>query len=208
MRLLIVTAVEAEAEAVGEIPNATVITSGIGRTNAAVATTEAILQRGPFDAVINMGVAGALPGSPLQIGSVIVATSCIYVEEGQDHPDGFQELSQMGMSLGDFSGNAVPVDPGLLNMLSAEFHAGPIATVATCSGTDQRAEAVRSRTGADAEAMEGAAVVHAARRLETPGIEIRVISNTTGDRDQQHWDLPAAFRSLQLAAEAVLEIAI
>ncbi len=47
--------------------------------------------------------------------------------------------------------------------------------------------------------MEGAAVVHAARRLHAPAIEIRVVSNTTGDRERQRWDLPAALRELSAA---------
>ena len=57
---------------------------------------------------------------------------------------------------------------------------GPTATGAQCSGTEAAAREIVRRTGAVAEAMEGAAVVHAARRLGTAGIELRVISNTTG----------------------------
>ena len=53
-----------------------------------------------------------------------------------------------------------------------------------------------ARTKAVAEAMEGAAVVHAARRLGVPAIELRVISNTTGDRDNQKWDLAGALAAL------------
>ena len=44
--------------------------------------------------------------------------------------------------------------------------------------------------------MEGAAVVHAARRLDVPAIEVRAISNTTGDRDRQQWDIAAALTAL------------
>jgi futalosine hydrolase len=44
--------------------------------------------------------------------------------------------------------------------------------------------------------MEGAAVVHAARRLGVSAIELRVISNTTGDRDNQEWDLAGAMAAL------------
>ena len=54
-----------------------------------------------------------------------------------------------------------------------------------------------------AEAMEGAATVHAARRLRTPALEIRAISNTTGDRGAQTWDLPQGLSAL---GEAVREL--
>jgi len=204
MRVIIITAVEAEARAIdsgpgGTIDGATIVVSGIGRTNAAAATTEAILKywkSGGVDAVISAGIAGALPGSNLAIGDVLVASSCVYVEEGLISPTGFTDMRSMGFSLGDFEGNAVPVDEQLLDSFSGHFPIGPIATVATCSGTDAAAAEVVRRTGALAEAMEGAAVVHAARRLRVPAIEIRAISNTTGDRKKQQWDLQSGLKAL------------
>ncbi len=200
MRILIVTAVQAEADAIGGIDEALVIVSGIGRTNAAVATTKAILQEGPFDYVISAGVAGSLPGSELEIGDIVVATSCVYVEEGLHTPKGFQDMTGLGFSLGDFEGNAVPIDPIMTVALDGLYRTGPIATVATCSGTDEAACEVVRRTGAIAEAMEGAAVVHAARLLGLPAGELRAISNTTGDRNNQRWDLP---RGLSVLGEAI-----
>ena len=44
--------------------------------------------------------------------------------------------------------------------------------------------------------MEGAAVVHAAHRVSAPAIEIRSISNTTGERESQAWDLDLALNNL------------
>lgn len=197
--LLIVTAVDAEARAIGPHDGVRTIVSGAGRTNAAAATTEQILKsrdRAPFDAVLSIGVAGALPGSGLKIGDLIVASACIYAEEGIVTSRGFAGMDGLGFPLGDFEGNAVPVDEDLLDRLGTAFPIGPIATVATCSGTDAAAETIARRTGASAEAMEGAAVVHAARRLQVPAIEIRTISNTTGDRKRQQWDLEAGLRAI------------
>ncbi len=197
MRVLVVTSVPAEAKAIGDGAGAAVvIISGIGRANAAAATTEAIVRDGPFDAVVNAGIAGMLPGSGLDLGEVVVASQCVYAEEGLITPSGFAGVEALGFALGDFPGNAVPVDEGLLARLSQRWPAGPIATVATCSGTDDAAAAITQRTKAIAEAMEGAAVVHAARRLSVPAIELRSISNTTGDRDRQRWDLPRALAAL------------
>lgn len=194
--VLIITAVQAEADAVGRFDNALVIAGGVGRTNAAAATTCTILKRGPFDAVINAGIAGALPRSGLNVGDAIAASSCIYHEEGIITATGFASTASMGFPLGDFEGNCVPVDERLLDRLGDVLPIGPIATVATCSGTDAAAAEVVRRTGAMAEAMEGAAVVHAARLLHTPAIEIRTISNFTGDRAAQQWNLEQAFASL------------
>ena len=46
--------------------------------------------------------------------------------------------------------------------------------------------------------MEGVAAAVAAKRLapDLPVVELRVISNTTGDRDAQRWDLPRALAAL------------
>jgi futalosine hydrolase len=210
MRLLIVTAVDAEARAIAVHDNMTIIAGGIGRTNAAVATTEAILkaraERRPFDAALSAGVAGALPGGNLSVGQCIVASACVYAEEGIITARGFADMAGLGFALGDFQGNVVPVDPQLLDTLGAAFTIGPIATVATCSGTDAAAAEIVRRTGAIAEAMEGAAVVHAARRLGIPGIELRAISNLAGERGRQQWDLAAGLRGLGEAMDRALPL--
>ncbi len=205
MKILIVTAVAAEAEVIGRLDGAVVVVGGIGRVNAAAATTEALLRDGPFDAVLSAGVAGALPGSGLGLGETVVASSCVYAEEGLISPEGFRDVRALRFRLGDFEGNAVPVDADLLARLGRRFRAAPVATVATCSGTDAAAREVERRTGAAAEAMEGAAVVHAARRLSARAIELRTISNTTGDRERQRWDLGGALQALGTAVKDAVE---
>ncbi len=195
-RILIITAVQAEADAIGRPSGTFVVAGGIGRTNAAAATTAAILSDGPFTWVMSAGIAGALPNSELGIGEIVIANKCVYAEEGLITPGGFQDMKQMGFSLGNFEGNSVPVDSWMLELLSPLGTVGAIATVSTCSGTDERAELVEERTGCICEAMEGAAVVHAANRVSASGIEIRTISNTSGDRDSQQWDIELALNNL------------
>ena len=214
-RTLVIVAVEAERAALGArclaAPEVRVVVAGIGRTNAAAATAEALAEAratgAPFAAVISTGIAGALPGSNLALGTVIVADACIYAEEGIALPEGQGDMRVLGFPLGDFEGNRVPVDGALLVAFRALGPACEIATVATCSGTDAAALSVRTRTGAMAEAMEGAAVVHAARRVGVPAIEIRSISNTTGDRATQRWDIAAAFAALQGVGDALVNFA-
>jgi len=210
MPILIVTSVDAEARAIAgcvPIERVRIVTSGVGRTNAAAATTEAILRgQGRIDAIISAGVAGALPGSNLHIGDCIVASRCIYMEEGLISPHGFVTMASLGFPLGDFEGNAVPVDDEILDQLSDAFPIGPIATVATCSGTDEAAETVVKRTGAVAEAMEGAAVVHVGRRFRLPAIEFRAISNTTGNRAAQQWDIAKGLEALGIGMGKLVQL--
>ncbi|MCH2161150.1 MAG: futalosine hydrolase [Phycisphaerales bacterium] len=203
--VLFIAATEKEAEPfrTRELP---IVVSGVGRVNAAVATTLA-LGRGRFDAVVSVGVAGALPGQGLQVGDLVIADQVIYVEEGLLTPEGFQDLASMGFPPASFfEGNAVGCEPALLDSLGEIFpdaRVGGIATVATCSGTDAGAEMVLERTGAVAEAMEGAAVAHAAGLLGVGGGEIRAISNQAGDRDRQGWDLDAAIACLDRVADTL-----
>jgi futalosine hydrolase len=210
-RTLVIVAVEAERAALGArclgAPGVHVVVAGIGRTNAAAATAEALADAraagAPFSAVISTGIAGSLPGADLSPGTVIVADACIYAEEGIALPEGQGDMRALGFPLGDFEGNRVPVDAALLLAFRALGPVGAIATVATCSGTDAAALTVRLRTGAIAEAMEGAAVVHAARRAGIPAIEIRSISNTTGDRPKQRWDIAAGLAGLVRVGESI-----
>jgi futalosine hydrolase len=180
----------------------TVVSGGVGKVNAALAVA-----RSPRpDAVISLGIAGALPSGPAALGHTVVATASLYADEGIATPDGFFPAAQMGFPLAPWPGGVQPsgpdgprADPLLLAALAPLCdHAGPVATVSTCSGTDVLSFAVAARTGAIAEAMEGAAAGHACLTADPPirFIEVRVISNTTGDRPRQVWDLARAFEVL------------
>ncbi len=188
--------------------------SGIGRSNAAAATATAMtLQRQssrPFDAVVNIGVAGTYDRQRADLGDVVFATDSIFAEEGIALPSGWADVDTLGFPLGqpDWSrGNCIENSPSLRDWirklsvsetrttnLSLVDH--NVATVAQCSGTDATAELIYKRTGAIAEAMEGAAVVATARALGVSAIEVRVISNTTGDRERQVWSLQPALQTV------------
>lgn len=175
-----------------------VVVTGIGKANAAAAVARCI-RPGVDRAVLSLGVAGALPASNLRPGDAIVGTDSLFADEGLQTSDGFVDCGAMGFPLAPapWSGPGVPADPTLLARLrDIAPSAGRIATVSTCSGTDALAAQVAARTGARAEAMEGAAVGLVAARLGVPFAEVRTISNLTGGRSRQGWDLPAALAEL------------
>ncbi len=195
------TMAEWESQAVGE--GLDLLTTGVGKANAAAAVGIALRSR-TYSGVINLGIAGALPAaSPLELGSAIAATRSVYADEGLTMPDGsFVGCAEMGFPLGPFDDMGVQADRELLGLVTPlVVRDAPIATVSTCSGTDALARTVVERTGAAAEAMEGAAVGHVASRLGVPFLELRVISNTTGDRGSQVWAVSQALGALgELAA--------
>jgi len=212
------------------------VVSGIGRVNAAGATAQEVVRARTggrrFEGVVNLGVAGALPGSGLVCGDVVVGSAARFVEEGIVTPEGIGDVVTLGFPLGPprwAVGNVVrgiddttmhlhlrdrleadlAADDGSGFDESARIVVGPIATVACCSGTDAAAAAVRSLGSGPnahpiAEAMEGAAVIATARRFGLPAWEIRVISNTCGDRDRQVHAFGPAFARLAIVARAVL----
>ncbi|MCL4196193.1 MAG: futalosine hydrolase [Phycisphaerales bacterium] len=194
-------------------PSITVAIGGVGRANAAGVTAQALSLR-RYAAVLNIGVAGALPGGRVAIGDVILGEESVFAEEGIDLPEGPADMTALGFPLGDESwcrGNRIRGDAALLDLIAPSagqgVERGAIATVARCSGTDAAAAHVARATGATAEAMEGAAVLLAAHRMGVHRCaEIRVISNTCGERLRQHWDLPAAFNRLDVLLSRLAEL--
>jgi futalosine hydrolase len=179
------------------------LVTGIGKVNAAGGVARYLAEHVPA-AVVSIGVAGVLPSARVEPLQVVAGTRSVYADEGVLTPTGFIECAAMGFPLGPFEGASIECDAGLVEELRRLADAsGPIATVSTCSGTDAQARAVRDRTGALCEAMEGAAVGHVVARLAalpgSPGTrfaELRVISNTTGDRSGQRWNLRGALDKL------------
>jgi len=179
------------------------VVTGVGKARAAAMTTRA-LHASSYGSVLSVGVAGALPRDDAPpIGAVVGATRSVFADEGIGAEDRFIPMSELGF--GAFPGGDMSIDHDrdLLGVLAPDCR-GAVATVSWCSGTDACARAVAARTGAVCEAMEGAAVALAAA-LHDGSIrtgELRAISNTTGARSAQTWDLDAALGSLTRALRA------
>lgn len=173
------------------------VLTGVGKANAAAAVART-LDPTLHSCVLSVGIAGALPGSGVEIGQSICATACVYADEGVLTPDGFMDCAEIGFPLGPFGGKIIRVPDEIIGRLSClADRTGPIATVSTCSGTDELAATVAERTGALAEAMEGAACAHIASLLGVAAGELRTISNRTGDRSAGGWDVPRALSRLR-----------
>jgi len=190
--------------------------TGVGKSRAAFAAGW-ILARAPCSAAVNIGCAGAFPGSQVRPGDVVIADREILADEGVETPEGFLGLEALGIGPRDGAGgieNRIPIhppcrlSPKTLARLSRDLGfpiiAGPLCTVSTGSGTDRRSAEVLGRWRPLAESMEGAALAIASLLASVPFLEIRGISNWTGDRDRSAWDVPlAAARAAAVAARII-----
>ncbi|HZW06084.1 MAG TPA: futalosine hydrolase [Phycisphaerales bacterium] len=181
------------------------VVTAVGKAAAAGGVAR-VLDPARHGAVLSVGVAGAL-GPGLRLGDVVLADRCELADDGLLSAAGFEDLERMGF--GPFPGmtSGTLPDAGIVTHLRPFAQvSGPVATVSTCSGTNSAALAWAARAYV-AEAMEGAAVALVAARVGVPFAELRIISNTTGDRADQRWDLRGALDRLtavlgRLAAQA------
>jgi futalosine hydrolase len=192
-----------------------IATCGIGMANAA-AVSALLLEHLKPEALVMCGCAGAYPPGGLNPGDLALAEGEIYADTGAVTPEGF--LSMRALNLPLFSCkdthlyNRFPASEHLkthaaqiltlfAQQNSCAFAAGDFATVAACSGTDRRAEALHCATHAICENMEGAAVAHMCTMFGVPFLEIRAVSNMAENRDIRSWILDKA---MQRAQEALL----
>jgi futalosine hydrolase len=191
-----VTAVEAERVACAAA--ADVLTCGVGPA-AAAAATAATLARGRYDAVLSAGIGGGFAG--VALGEVVVASAIVFADLGVETPDGFTPVSALG-----FGTDRYEVRADLVATLAGRTGArtGTILTVATATGTDERARTLLQRfPDAVAEAMEGAGVAAAAQCHGIPYAEVRVVSNVAGRRDRDAWRVEPALAALSEAMSAI-----
>lgn len=192
MRLLVVTAVVAERDAI-DLPD--VVVAGIGPA-ASAAATSAALAGGDYDLVISAGIGGGF--GILGIGDIAVASTIAFADLGVETEGGFAPL---GPARADYE-----VAPRLAVELADRTggHLGSVLTVATVTGTAATADALLARyPDAVAEGMEGAGVAAAAVHHGVPFAEIRAISNPVGPRDRSAWRIPEALAALRAAVTTV-----
>ena len=201
-RILIVTAVEAEAAAVrrglpGRPHGVDVLVGGVGSAQAAAATSRAVaLDSAGYEAVLSIGIGGAFPGRA-EPGELLLARRVVAADLGADSPEGFLSVDALGFGSSTLDGGRIP---GLAAVV------GTILTVNTATGTDERAaELMERHPAAVGESMEGYGVASAAALAELPFAEVRAVSNLVGKRDRGAWRLDLAFAALTAAALPIAE---
>ncbi|MFV8755324.1 futalosine hydrolase [Nannocystaceae bacterium ST9] len=181
---------------------------GVGKLAAAITLTRALAERRP-EVVLAFGIAGAYPSRHLGPGlrALGLRDTCVVarewlVDEGVETAEGFRDLAAMGLGeTGPWIAD-VEIADRLAHALDCPRVIG--ATVSSVSGTDRLSQAYATRSGAQIETMEGAAIAAVCRSFGVRFAELRVISNFTGDRDRSGWDLEGSLATLAATMDRVL----
>ncbi len=211
-RLLVITAVPAEAEAVGRgvgsVDGLTTLAVGVGAPAAAAATAaelaRAAARGAPYSWVVSAGIAGGF-ADRAPIGTTVLATAAIAADIGAETADGFLSLADLG-----FGQSTVECDRHLLDTLRRGLPSavvGAVLTVSTVTGTAERAAALAERhPDAMAEAMEGYGVGTAAVQARVGFAELRTVSNPVGPRDRDSWRIADALAALERSAAVLASL--
>ncbi|OIJ14142.1 futalosine hydrolase [Anaerobacillus arseniciselenatis] len=212
MRILIMTAVTAEKEAVlrglQEDDRFDVIAGGVGPIVSAVSTTKALAASNRYDLVISMGIGGGFP-EKAEVGSVVVSNEIVSADLGAETNEGFCRIENLG-----FGCSRVAVDQQLSSKVAEALtdaglsvQTGAILTLCTVTGTKETAIELSTRVpGATVEAMEGFGVATAAHDAGVPVLEIRTISNPVGPRDRNAWKIKEALQALEKVSSVLPEV--
>jgi len=146
------------------------------------------------DLLLSLGIGGAYRSAQLRAGDVVVASRIIAANLGAMSETHFLDIGSLSFGVADYECEPELVERArdALDAATLPVVVGPVLTLSTATGTDDRADELISRHGAIAEAMEGAGVAHVAALVGVPVLEIRTISNAVGRRDTPTWDIPLA----------------
>ncbi|WP_037574954.1 futalosine hydrolase [Phaeacidiphilus oryzae] len=225
MRLLVVTAVPVEADAVLRgVPGAEedaapvevplpggrtlrrrwpvdVLAAGVGPAAAAAATATALAVGGDgYALAVSSGIAGGF-APRAAMGAAVVADGIVAADLGAEAPEapgGFADVAALGFGRIRHETAHVALITGALRAAGLPVSAGPVLTVSTTTGTAARAAELTGRhPEAVAEAMEGFGVAEAAAPFGIPVQELRTVSNAVGPRDRSSWVIGDALAALE-----------
>jgi futalosine hydrolase len=156
---------------------ATTLVCGIGPVEAAASSARAFAELRP-DAVLHVGIAGA---RGISVPQLVIGSEAVY----EDALAGglVPERERPDPRLVDAAQRALP-----------EARVLPIGTSAQVGGT----------TNCEVEAMEGFAVLRAARLAGVPAVEVRVVSNEIDEPDRTRWRFDDALVALDAALPRLL----
>lgn len=163
--------------------------SGIGSAFTIFNLTQ-LLQNKVYEAVINIGIAGAYT-KKLELGELVVVKQDIFADLGIDDNGVFKTLEEEDISKQE---NLWKLTEEKLEFPYKKVNA---ITLNTASGSNERIKLWVEKFNPDIETMEGAAVYFVCNKLNIPTIQIRAISNYVEPRNKENWNIKEALNALK-----------
>lgn len=216
MKILIVTATEAEMKALssttghtGTSPGRKVelstLVTGVGSVSTAWQLTRWIHTNGSPDLIINAGIAGSF-NPEIEIGSVVMVGSERFADFGVMTESGILTPEEAGLLGFDISGGVIECAGKFAETSRKEFRAVSAVTVGAVTGTPLSAKMLIEKFNPDIETMEGASFFYICTGERVPFLALRSISNMVGIRDKSKWNFSLALKKLGEGLEKLLLI--
>jgi len=198
VKILVVTATEAEAKSLSNIKTGHTIDylvtgPGMLATSYKLASH---LKTDRYDLCINCGLAGSFR-KDLALGEVVLVTEDIVSELGAEDDNRFLTLADIGLEGTDTFRSTFNLNGFPLRKVKS-------ITVNTVHGNEDSINRVSSRLNPDTESMEGAAFFHVCMEEKIPAIQLRAISNYVERRNRESWKIEEALSNLRIQLEKLL----
>ena len=169
---------------------------GVGPAQAAYATTR-YLEKNRTPLIILAGIGGAYLEPLIASRKAFIAKSEVFADLGRCTGDGFEPIEIGGRHL-KTSYTLVEEEESLVEMVKESSYLGlsSMATVSCVSGSRERAAMISAFFGVDIENMEGAAVALVCKNYGVRLMELRSVSNLSGDTNKANWDIKGALHLL------------
>ncbi len=209
LKILLVAATDAEADAIRKIPgirpyedglyfgkcNITLLITGVGSVATSWSMMKWFSSNPKPDLVMNIGIAGSYRDDII-VGDVVVPVSECFADAGIEKANSFITLAEAGIDSPPFKGGKIIADNKYVSLILNLLKPAEGITVNTATGSVDTIKRVTKKFNPDIETMEGATFFYICSREKVPFIAIRSISNRVEPRDKGKWDIPLALNNL------------
>lgn len=181
-----------------------ILITGVGGVLTAYSLMRKFTTRRP-DLVIQAGIAGSFePG--LKPGAVVMVNEEVFADLGATEAGTLKDVFDLGL----LNGNTPPFTNGSLTNPRMEewkkFNLPSVrsASVNAISSSPAQVEAIEQKYKPAIESMEGGAFHYVCLMEKIPFIQLRAISNFTGDRNKDNWKMTSAIGNLNTELIAII----
>jgi futalosine hydrolase len=212
LKVLLITATDAEAEALRKIrgikshpdgfligqSEVSLLVTGVGSIATSWAMTKWLSSNPKPGLAINIGIAGSFRDN-IEIGDVVVPVSDRFADAGIETGNGFITLEEAGLADPDrfpFTGGKIIAENNFCNLALNFMKPAEAITVNSASGSQETINRLLKKYNPDIETMEGATFFYICSGEKLPFLALRSISNKVEPRNKDKWNISLALGTL------------